>query len=173
MLHIYILHTIVNSSRYLHKKHSEMSGILLFIHKTVMQVEALLKVEFYFVPFNHKSGSKECSKNAIKGIMCICGYRIIRQDYLKTIGIADDRDRNQVANYTYIDYATNIDISDKPPVEYIPEYRSKLGDSQFAKTCAENALPDGFESMDYFTFLTERRKLMAEIIRKGYERLCM
>lgn len=28
-------------------------------------------------------------------------------------------DRNQIANFTYLDYTTNIDISDAPPVEYV------------------------------------------------------
>lgn len=100
-------------------------------------------------------------------------HHIFPKHYLETIGIKDDRDRNQVANYVYIDYATNIDISDKPPVDYVCSYREKLGDMVFSKTCKENALPVNFEAMDYFTFLSERRKQMADIIRQGYERLCL
>ena len=99
-------------------------------------------------------------------------HHIFPKHYLETIGIEDDRDRNQVANYTYIDYPTNIDISDKPPVEYVGEYREKLGEEGYRRTCEENALPENFESMDYSTFLAERRKLMARIIQKGFERLC-
>ena len=100
-------------------------------------------------------------------------HHIFPKHYLETIGFKDDRDRNQVANYTYIDYPTNIAISDKPPIEYVSEYRTKLGEEGYRRTCTENALPENFESMDYTTFLAERRKLMAEIIRKGYERLCL
>ena len=33
----------------------------------------------------------------------------------------------------------------------------------------ENALPHGWENMSYETFLEERRKLMADVIRKGFE----
>ncbi len=100
-------------------------------------------------------------------------HHIFPKHYLETLGYEDDRDRNQVANYTYIDYATNIHISDNPPADYVEEYRSNLGDDGFRKTCAENALPENFETMDYPQFLVTRRKLMAEIIRKGYERLCI
>ena len=100
-------------------------------------------------------------------------HHIFPKHYLEMLGYEDDRDRNQVANYTYIDYPTNIDISDKPPVEYVGEYRARLGEVGYSRTCEENALPKNFESMDYSTFLTERRKLMAAIIRKGYERLCL
>ena len=99
-------------------------------------------------------------------------HHIFPKNYLATIGYDDDRDRNQTANFTYLDYATNIDISDDPPANYVSRYRTNLGDIEYRKTCEENALPEGFEHMEYPKFLTERRKLMAKIIRKGYERLC-
>ena len=38
---------------------------------------------------------------------------------------------------------------------------------------ADDIIPENFETMDYPQFLVERRKLMAGIIRKGYERLCL
>ena len=100
-------------------------------------------------------------------------HHIFPKHYLEENGYFDDRDRNQVANYTYIDYATNIVISDRPPIEYVSEFRAKLGEEEYRRTCRENALPENFESLDYPTFLTERRKLMAGIIRQGYERLCL
>ena len=34
-----------------------------------------------------------------------------------------------------------------------------------------NAIPDGWERMDYDEFLQERRELMARVIREGYQRL--
>ncbi|NLF21138.1 MAG: hypothetical protein GX588_06975, partial [Clostridiaceae bacterium] len=100
-------------------------------------------------------------------------HHIFPKHYLEENGYSDDRDRNQVANYTYIDYATNIVISDRPPIEYVSEFRAKLGEEEYRRTCRENALPENFESLDYPTFLNERRKLMAGIIRQGYERLCL
>ncbi len=97
-----------------------------------------------------------------KAIDC---HHIFPKHYLEEQGFKDDRDRNQVANYTYLDYVTNIDISDKPPMEYVGEYREKLGEEEYQKTCAENALPEGFENMEYMDFLAVRRNLMAQIIR--------
>lgn len=99
-------------------------------------------------------------------------HHIFPKHYLETIGITSDRDRNQIANFTYLDYNTNIDIKDDAPSVYIPRFKVKLGNDQFDKTCKDNALPDDFETMDYFEFLKERRKLMAEIIRKAYLKLC-
>ena len=99
-------------------------------------------------------------------------HHIFPKNYLAKIGIDDDRDRNQIANFTYIDYPTNIDIADKPPKEYVSEYRQRLGEEGYKKTCVENALPENFENMEYQEFLEKRRELMAIIIKKGYEKLC-
>ena len=99
-------------------------------------------------------------------------HHIFPKHYLEQIGYDNDRDRNQIANFTYLDYQTNIDIGDNPPIDYVSEYREKLGEEGYLKTCAENALPENFESMKYPEFITKRRKLMAQIIQKGYWKLC-
>lgn len=98
-------------------------------------------------------------------------HHIFPKHYLEEIGIGDDRDRNQIANFTYLDYNTNIDISDDAPALYIDRYRTKLGDDAFKKTCEENALPNEFWNMEYHEFLSQRRKLMAEIIKKAFKKL--
>lgn len=99
-------------------------------------------------------------------------HHIFPKHYLETIGVGNDRDRNQIANFTYLDYQTNINIGEKAPSEYMAEYRAKMGEENYLKTCTENALPPEFEKLDYFTFIEKRRKLMAKIIKKGYEKLC-
>ena len=95
-------------------------------------------------------------------------HHIFPKHYLEEIGFNDDRDRNQIANFTYIDYQTNIDITDNPPSDYVDRYRKKLGENTYLKTCADNALPINFEKMEYLYFINERRKLMSEIIKKAY-----
>ena len=76
-------------------------------------------------------------------------HHIFPKHYLTEIGYTSDRERNQIANFTYLDYNTNIDISDNPPADYVSRYKEKLGDTGYKKSCAENALPEGFENMDY------------------------
>lgn len=97
-------------------------------------------------------------------------HHIFPKNYLAKIGITSDRDRNQTANFTYLDYVTNIDISDDPPALYIERYKEKLGE-QFHTHLENHALPEGFESMDYAEFLNQRRVLMAQLIKKAYGRL--
>lgn len=99
-------------------------------------------------------------------------HHIFPKNYLKQQGFDSDRDRNQIANFTYLDYNTNIDIADNPPADYVGRYREKLGEEGYKQACEQNALPLGFETMDYFTFLEERRKLMSGIIKKAYKKLC-
>ena len=100
-------------------------------------------------------------------------HHIFPKNYLATeLGITSDRDRNQTANFTYLDYATNIDISDDPPADYVGRYKEKLGDAGYKKSCEEHALPEGFEKMDYAGFLEKRRHLMAKVVKKAYDKLC-
>lgn len=99
-------------------------------------------------------------------------HHIFPKHYLEQIGYTNDRDRNQLANFTYLDYVTNIDISDKAPADYVNDYRQKLGDDGYKKTCEQNALPENFENMEYPVFLEKRRQLMAQVVRKAYMELC-
>lgn len=99
-------------------------------------------------------------------------HHIFPKNYLTQIGYDNDRDRNQIANFTYLDYNTNIAIGDKAPAEYVGEYRQKLGEEGYALTCKQNALPLGFEEMEYQDFLKQRRLLMAETVRAAYRKLC-
>lgn len=98
-------------------------------------------------------------------------HHLFPKNYLAKMGINEDRYRNQIANFTYIDYSTNIDISDNPPMDYTERYMLKLGMEEYNKTCSEHALPKDWQNMDYFEFLKERRKLMAQIIKKAYHKL--
>lgn len=98
-------------------------------------------------------------------------HHIFPKHYLETIGYDNDRDRNQIANFTYLDYSTNIDISDAPPEEYVNRYREKLGNEGYKLACAQNALPENFEKLSYPEFLKRRRILMAQIIKKAYTKL--
>lgn len=99
-------------------------------------------------------------------------HHIFPKNHLKQIGYFSDRDRNQIANFTYLDYATNIEISDDSPQDYVTKFREKLGEDGYVKTCNDHALPQNFESMEYLEFLEKRRVLMAQIVKKAYRELC-
>ena len=99
-------------------------------------------------------------------------HHLFPKAYLASIGIVDDRDRNQAANFAFIEWSDNIEILDTSPAVYMKDQLKKIPDDEKSDIYANHALPDGWESMNYFDFLIKRRALMANVIKKGYERLC-
>ena len=100
-------------------------------------------------------------------------HHVFPKKHLADIGFTDDRIRNQIANYTPLEYQTNIDIGDEPPSVYALAYKEKMDEEAYIRSCRANALPDHFESMPYLDFLQERRLLMAQMVKKAFDRLCM
>ncbi len=78
---------------------------------------------------------------------------------------------NQIANFALLEWPDNIEISDDSPAEYIPEIKKRFSDEDWKSMCDLHALPEGWENMPYDLFLSERRKLMAGIIKRGFDKL--
>jgi hypothetical protein len=70
-----------------------------------------------------------------------------------------------------VEWSDNIDISDKSPSQYFPTFSDRYDTAGWQKMRRLHALPMGWEKMEYPVFLTERRKLMAKVIREGFEKL--
>ncbi len=79
--------------------------------------------------------------------------------------------KDRRANFACVDYQKNIYISDDDPKVYVTKFRKAMGDDAYRTACAENALPVGFEDMDYLDFLEKRRRLMSGMIKKAFTRL--
>lgn len=96
-------------------------------------------------------------------------HHIFPDNFLKQKGYLTKR--SSKANFTLIDYASNIYISDEDPAVYVRKFRNELGEEEYERNCREHALPIGFEDMDYEEFLEERRRLMAQLAKTAFERL--
>jgi hypothetical protein len=86
----------------------------------------------------------------------------------------DSKQINQVANFTYLEYEDNIDISDTPPREYFFNIKEKYyggKESELEKLLNDHCIPENFYDMDYNEFLKERRIMMAKVVRKVFESL--
>jgi hypothetical protein len=102
------------------------------------------------------------------------GHHLNPRKYLESVvGIKDLKKINQVANFAPTDWSTNILISDREPVEYWPALVAERGFSGDAlqQQMFWHALPEDWETMGYEEFLQERRILMAQVTRAGYEQL--
>ena len=97
-------------------------------------------------------------------------HHLFPKAYLKSKGYNDAR-INQMANYAFIDWKDNADILDDAPSVYYPVVCNGRTEDDIRHMEEENALPHGWEHMDYEDFLIERRKLMSAIIKKAYEKL--
>ena len=97
-------------------------------------------------------------------------HHLFPKAYLKSKGYNDAR-INQMANYAFIDWKDNADILDDAPSVYYPVVCNGRTEEDIRRMEEENALPHGWEHMDYEEFLIERRKLMSAIIKKAYEKL--
>ena len=98
-------------------------------------------------------------------------HHLFPKAYLAKIGITDDRDRNQQANFAFIEWSDNIEILDASPAEYMKDQLAKISIDEKDGIYADHALPNSWEHMEYHEFLGQRRKLMAKVIKRGYERL--
>lgn len=100
-------------------------------------------------------------------------HHLFPKKYLEHQGVYDQNMINQMANYALLEWPDNIEISDTKPSEYVPIILNSrnISHEEWKTMCYEHALPLCWELMPYETFLSERRKLMAAMIRKGFESL--
>ena len=96
-------------------------------------------------------------------------HHLFPRAWLERQGIKEINQINQIANFALLEWPDNISISDGPPSEYVPILKKRFSDDVWKNMCELHALPDGWENMTYDVFLVERRKLIANIIKRGYE----
>jgi hypothetical protein len=97
-------------------------------------------------------------------------HHLFPKKYLATKGYGQSQ-ANQMANYAYIDWKDNMAILDEAPAIYYPQIIKEMSESEIIKMEADNALPRGWENMEYEEFLKARRVLMAQIIKQGFDEL--
>lgn len=95
-------------------------------------------------------------------------HHLFPRGYLKKQGIQGTRRTNQIANYALVEWSDNADISDQAPADYAPPYAAAVPPAELERMYYWHALPDAWETMDYDTFLEQRRERMAEVIRDAF-----
>lgn len=95
-------------------------------------------------------------------------HHLFPKGYLKTLGITDLRETNQIANYALVEWGDNMKIMDQSPAEYLPGMISRFGKEKLASMYHWHALPGNWEQMNYHEFLEQRRELIAQVIHEGY-----
>lgn len=109
--------------------------------------------------------TKDANKSALEK------HHLFPKKYLQDIGVTDDRDRNQIANYAYIEWRDNLEILDDAPSIYLGEYVDHLEEVDRKETYHYHALPENWEMLEYAEFLKQRRQMMAQVIKEAFEKL--
>jgi len=100
-------------------------------------------------------------------------HHLFPKEYLRRIGITDQQQINQIANYALVEWSDNIDISDKSPSEYLPKYITRYSEEELQKLFYWHALPENWENMDYSEFLQKRRVLIAGVIKDAFNKISL
>lgn len=98
-------------------------------------------------------------------------HHLFPKAYLQRQGITDQRDTNQIANFALVEWSDNIKISDQAPSVYLSEYLNRLSTSEKSEQYFWHALPEGWESMEYGSFLKMRREMIANVIKAAYDKI--
>ena len=98
-------------------------------------------------------------------------HHLFPKAYLKTLGLTDTRDTNQIANYAVLEWNDNLSISDENPKKYLPKIIERFTPDDIKQMYYWHGLPDNWEEMGYQEFLMRRRERMAQVIRDAYHKL--
>lgn len=98
-------------------------------------------------------------------------HHLFPKAYLNRIGIDRTVQRNQIANYAFIEWPDNAEIGDSPPSEYFPRLFARLKPQEQKRARFWHALPEGWERMDYRDFLQQRRERIADVVRAAFSKL--
>jgi hypothetical protein len=102
-------------------------------------------------------------------------HHIFPRNYLiSKYGFDKNKDKakiNQIANLTFLEFEDNIEISDANPSEYFAMVKKRFADNELNEMLNQHAIPDNFYQLEYDEFLQKRRKLMASVIRKAFNKI--
>jgi hypothetical protein len=98
-------------------------------------------------------------------------HHLFPKAYLAKAGVTSKRKVNQIANQAFLDWPENSRIGAKAPSDYWPLMVQQIPEHKLKNQAEWHALPIGWQQLDYHSFLETRRKLMASVVRKGFELL--
>jgi hypothetical protein len=96
-------------------------------------------------------------------------HHLFPKAWLQRNGITEQRETNQIANFSLVEWSDNISISDTAPSEYLPAYLNRLSKEEKDKMYYWHSLPENWDQMSYEDFLVERRKRISLVVKDAYD----
>ena len=78
---------------------------------------------------------------------------------------------NAVGNVAFVDWPSDVRVEHGNPTDYWSVLTRHLDEEKLSKWMYWHALPLGWDSSDYRSFLERRCRLMARVVRDGYDKL--
>ena len=122
------------------------------------------------VLFSHKRVSELIDPALSTKKKALERHHLFPRAWLEKQGVNEIPQQNKMANYALLEWPDNLDISDGDPKDYVPAIRARFN-GDWEKMMDLHALPKDWHEMPYAAFLAERRILMADVIRRGFETL--
>jgi hypothetical protein len=94
-------------------------------------------------------------------------HHLFPKAYLANLGVTEQKQVNQIANFALLEWPDNLKVGATPPSAYAPTLDAGLS----ANDRFHHGLPPLWWELPYDTFLSERRRRMADVVRTGWERL--
>lgn len=94
-------------------------------------------------------------------------HHLFPKAYLANTGIKERKQVNQIANFALLEWPANLKVGATAPSAYAPPLDALMSD----KDRFHHALPSSWWEMPYESFLEERRRRMAEVVRSAWQRL--
>ena len=94
-------------------------------------------------------------------------HHLFPKAYLATQNKTERKQVNQIANFTLLEWPDNLKVGAAAPADYAPALDATIT----ASDRFHHALPQEWWGMAYETFLHERRRRMADVVKAGWEQL--
>ncbi len=94
-------------------------------------------------------------------------HHLFPKAYLASIGVTERKQVNQIANFALLEWPDNLKVRATAPSCYAPSLDASISE----KDRFHHALPSNWWELSYDSFLYERRRRMAEVVRAAWRRL--
>lgn len=98
-------------------------------------------------------------------------HHLFPRAYLANLGVTDDRQVNQIANFAVLEWPENLKIGAQAPADYAPALEAAISPEDRQRAHFWHALPEAWWEMPYDAFLRVRRELMAKVVKSAYDNL--
>ena len=98
-------------------------------------------------------------------------HHLFPKAFLARSGIKTVRETNKVSNFAWLEWTDNGKISAADPREYVGKMEQRFSKSELKQMYYLHALPADWGSLEFGDFLSQRRSLIALVVKDAFDKL--